>query len=160
MEHIHTHFVSLASFAAGTISELLGIGFTVHAHAADLFSRNINSVTKQLENASGIITISSFHKAFIADLSSNITSPKIEVVHCGLEAEKFLPTSKESNENGLIRILSIGRLIEKKGFEYLIDACAELSKENLRYRCEIGGAVVRSMRSCKERSIGMVCRIM
>lgn len=138
IKHIHTHFVSLASFAAGTASELLGISFTLHAHAADLFSRNIKSVSQQLENSPGIITISQFHKKFITDLSSNIKSNKVHVIYCGLEAEIFTPAAKEPSEQ--IKILSIGRLIEKKGFEYLIDACAELSKENLSYRCEIGGS--------------------
>ena len=140
VEHIHTHFVSLASFSAGTISELLGISFTVHAHAADVFSRNMIAVTKQMEKVSGIITISNFHKEFIANLSSNIVSSKIDVVYCGLETEAFIPAATEPKENKPIRILSIGRLIEKKGFEYLIDACAELFKENLLFRCEIGGS--------------------
>ena len=37
------------------------------------------------------------------------------------------------------RIISVGRLVAFKGFEYLIDACAELARRNLEFTCEIIG---------------------
>src|SRR5262249_1946824 len=36
-------------------------------------------------------------------------------------------------------ILSVGRLVSFKGFEILIDACAELSRSKMEFRCEIVG---------------------
>jgi Glycosyl transferases group 1 len=37
------------------------------------------------------------------------------------------------------RIISVGRLVAFKGFEYLIDACAELARQGLEFTCEIIG---------------------
>src|SRR5438046_6392963 len=37
------------------------------------------------------------------------------------------------------RIISIGRLVAFKGFEYLIDACADLVRRGLEFTCEIIG---------------------
>jgi hypothetical protein len=37
------------------------------------------------------------------------------------------------------RIISIGRLVAFKGFGYLIDACAELARRDLKFTCEIIG---------------------
>ncbi len=39
-----------------------------------------------------------------------------------------------------LRILSVGQLVEKKGHEYLIDACAQLAQRNIRFQCQIAGA--------------------
>jgi hypothetical protein len=38
-----------------------------------------------------------------------------------------------------VRIISIGRLVAFKGFEYLIDACADLARQGLEFTCEIIG---------------------
>ena len=42
-------------------------------------------------------------------------------------------------------ILAVGRLIEKKGFSYLVEACALLRAKGVRFRCEIvGGGEIES----------------
>lgn len=137
IEHIHAHFVTLAAFAASIASELLGISFTVHAHAVDLFMRDPEDVRRQLENASGIVTISTYNRTYIAALCPRINPGDIEVIYCSLETERFHPVSR--CDNGPINILSVGRLIEKKGFEYLVDACAILAEAGLSFRCQIVG---------------------
>ena len=40
----------------------------------------------------------------------------------------------------MIRIRSSGRLVEKKGFEYLIDACKVLADRGTAFECVIGGS--------------------
>jgi glycosyltransferase involved in cell wall biosynthesis len=49
----------------------------------------------------------------------------------------FAPRQNEPAEP---LILSVGRLIEKKGFSHLIRACAELVKQHIQFRCEIVGS--------------------
>jgi len=139
IEHIHAHFVTLAAFAAGTAAELLGVTFTVHGHAVDLFSRDARDVRRQLENASGVVTISSFHRAFISGLCPAVDQENLQVVYCGLETDRFQPASGQTDSGGPLRILSIGRLIEKKGFEYLIDACKILADAGYSFQCQIVG---------------------
>ncbi|UCC50646.1 MAG: glycosyltransferase [Anaerolineaceae bacterium] len=139
VDHVHAHFITLAAISASVVSELLGVTYSVHAHAVGLFQRNLQDVRRQLEDASRVITISTYHRAHIAELSSGITADEIDVVYCSLETERFRPNPR-LNGGGPIRLLSIGRLIEKKGFEYLIDACALLVGSGLEMRCRIAGA--------------------
>jgi len=139
VEHIHAHFVTLSAFAAGIAAELLGITFTVHGHAVDLFARDAQDVRRQLEGMSGVVTISSFHRAFISDLCPGLDHDHLQVVYCGLETDRFNPATGQGQTQGPIQILSIGRLIEKKGFEYLIDACKLLAESNYSFQCRIVG---------------------
>ena len=62
IDHLHVHFVLLASIAASIISELLDIPCSVHPHAAGLFSRAQRSVRRPLESASRVVTISNYHR--------------------------------------------------------------------------------------------------
>ena len=138
IQHVHAHFITLASIAANITCILLDIPLSIHAHAVGLFTRNQASVRRQLEDASKIITISNYHRDYIANLCSHIDVNNVEIVYCSLEAGEFQPTSKQPDKTN-IRILSVGRLIEKKGFEYLIDACVLLARRGVTFQCQIVG---------------------
>ncbi|MHB1295059.1 MAG: glycosyltransferase [Anaerolineae bacterium] len=138
IDHIHAHFCWLEGISAGVVRDLTGTTFTLHPHAFDLFSRDQRDVRVELENASGIVTISGFHRDYIAALSPRINAQEIEVVHCGLEAERFVPA--RHTLNGPVRILSVGSLVEKKGHDYLIGACALLAERGIDFICDIVGA--------------------
>jgi colanic acid/amylovoran biosynthesis glycosyltransferase len=138
IEHIHAHFAWLEGIAAGVARDLVGITFTINPHAFDLFQRNQDDVRKELENATKVTTISEYHRQYIAELSPKIDAADVEIIHCGLEVDLFQPAPEERGRP--VRILSIGRLIEKKGHEYLVDACALLAKRGLQFRCDIVGA--------------------
>lgn len=139
IDHVHAHFVWLGGIAAGVAADLLGITFTIQPHAFGLFGRNQRDVRTELENASRIVTVSGYHRAYIAALCPGIDPDDIDVVHYGLEADRFRRTFRQGS-SGPIRILSVGTLLEKKGHEYLVDACALLAERGLVFQCDIVGA--------------------
>src|SRR5207248_5652986 len=58
------------------------------------------------------------------------------------------------------RIISIGRLVAFKGFEYLIDACAELARRGLNFTCEIiGDGPLRSDLETRIRKLNLSDRV-
>ncbi len=138
VEHVHAHFVWLEGIAAGIANDLIGVTFSIHPHAFGLFSRNQRDVRCELENASQVISVSSYHRNYIAKLCPKISPAQIEVVYYGIDPHYFRPASKQASD-GPIRILSVGRLVEKKGYEYLIDACALLAKRKVAFQCQIVG---------------------
>jgi colanic acid/amylovoran biosynthesis glycosyltransferase len=139
IEHIHAHFVWIEGIAAGIASDLLGITFTLNPHGFDLFERNQRNVRRELENASKIVTVSDYHCTYIAGLCPQIDPSDVEVVHYGLEIDRFRPSPRLPDSDPIC-ILSVGRLIEKKGFEFLIEACALLVERGLTFQCRIVGA--------------------
>jgi len=62
------------------------------------------------------------------------------VAYCGIDVSHFQPNGRQVQAESSVRILSSGRLVEKKGFRYLIEACRLLSDRGERYECVIGGS--------------------
>jgi glycosyltransferase involved in cell wall biosynthesis len=57
-------------------------------------------------------------------------------------------------------ILGVGRLVEKKGFEFLLQACAVLRDRGVHYQCEIvGGGVLESALRTQIDDLGLQDRV-
>ena len=69
---------------------------------------------------------------------------KITVHRMGIDCQKFAFTPRQLNADGRIRLLTIARLVEKKGVEYSIRAVAELAKinRNIEYNI-VGDGILR-----------------
>lgn len=138
IDHLHAHFLWMNGIAAQVISDLTDLTFTVHPHAFGLFMRNQIDARRQLESANGIVTIAEYHRQYILRLCPRLTAEDVEIVHDGLDPAQFVPAHVPSAD-GVMRIISVGSLIGKKGHKYLIDACAALVKRGIPFRCVIVG---------------------
>lgn len=138
IDHIHSHFVWVNGIAAQVASDLIGVPNSLHAHAWDIFQREKESVKRQLELATAIVTISDYHRQYLTSICPKCSSKNIHIVHCGLNPLEFSPVQTLAEHN-IVQIISIGRLLEKKGFEYLIEACSLLAKKGIKFHCSIIG---------------------
>ncbi|MGI8821356.1 MAG: glycosyltransferase family 4 protein [Chthoniobacterales bacterium] len=134
---VHAHFAGMAARTAYWIREFFGIAFSFTAHANDIFAPRgfVVSLPKLLDAAAAIVTVSDFsaddlRRRFPANAS------KVRRVYNGVQLDRFR-SGEFSSEVPLI--LTIGRLIEKKGFADLISACALLRDRGLDFCCEIIG---------------------
>jgi len=137
-DHIHAHFVWVNGVAAQVAADLIGVTNSLHAHAGDIFPRNRESLRRQLELVSSIVTVSEYHRDYLVDLCPRWRPGDIHVIHYGLNPVEFTSAHVPS-EDDTIRIISVGSLFEKKGHEFLIDACAQLAAKGYRFRCSIVG---------------------
>jgi hypothetical protein len=64
---------------------------------------------------------------------------KIHRVYNGMDLTNFLDPSTSVSNAGPVQILSVGRLVAFKGFEYLIEACEQLRQRSIPFRCDIIG---------------------
>jgi len=138
INHIHAHFIWINGIAAQVASDLTDITYSLHPHAFGLFMRSQECVRRQLELADGIVTVSQFHRQYIANLCQRWSPENIGIVHYGLDPTEFAPAHPPV-EDDTVRIISVGSLIEKKGHEYIIDACAQLTAKGYAFRCSIVG---------------------
>lgn len=136
---VHTHFAWLSGAAAWVISKLLDIPFTVTVHAYDLYSSN-DLLHLTVCSASRIVAISEYNKRMVLKMCPGLRESLISVIHCGINLERFAPPARSGNNGqGPLSILSVGSLIEKKGHEYLIQACQQLKARGVDFRCTIIG---------------------
>ncbi|KAA3658470.1 MAG: colanic acid biosynthesis glycosyltransferase WcaL, partial [Calditrichaeota bacterium] len=113
--------------------------FTIHPHAFGLFMRNQKNVREELENASAVVTVSSQHRKYIADLCPSIHEEDIHIVHYGLEVERYKPGITKPQNGQPAKIIAVGDLREKKGPEYLVGACELLNERGYDFQCEFVG---------------------
>jgi glycosyltransferase involved in cell wall biosynthesis len=137
LRHVHAHFAGMAARTAYWISQFFGIPFSFTAHANDIFAPRefVVSLPKLIEAAAAIVTVSDYSAN---DLKARFpaSAAKIHRVYNGVDLSRFHPPDPGS---GTPAIVSIGRLIEKKGFADLVNACALLTSRRRRFVCEIIG---------------------
>jgi len=134
VKHIHAHFATYPAFVAMVVSKLTGVPFTFTAHAHDIFLDKALLKEKAAE-AKTIITISDYNRRHIIDYCKDGLDSKTKVIHCGIDVSEYPRSEGEKKKN---IIVSVGRLIRMKGFDYLIRACRVI-KDKVDFKCLIIG---------------------
>jgi glycosyltransferase involved in cell wall biosynthesis len=116
---------------------LLGKPFSFTGHAADLF-RNRAALKDKIRRAGFIICISEFHRQFF--LENGARPEQLHIAYCGIDTGHFTPRRRTRAKGEPLHILSSGRLVDKKGFDVLIGACALLRDKGYAFRCTIAGS--------------------
>lgn len=139
VDGMHAHFASSATRVAGYVHRLIGLPYSFTAHAKDIFHEQVNpeSLRVKMRDARFVVTVSDFNRAYLQELLDG-TPGDVRRLYNGIDLDAFTPALQATREPNLI--LSVGRLVEKKGFEDLIRACALLRQGGVDARCEIIGA--------------------
>lgn len=139
---IHVHFAGVACQVANYVSQLTGIPFVVCTHAYDIFSSPPENYHDIADTAARVATISDYNKRYLVG-EHGIPEEKVRVIHCGVSSEWSKRSLSDSKSPAVcrrrIKLVAIGRLVEKKGHEYLIDACALLRDADLSFFLTIVG---------------------
>ncbi|MDQ6859530.1 MAG: glycosyltransferase, partial [Verrucomicrobiota bacterium] len=134
---VHAHFAGMAARTAYWISRFFGIDFSVTAHANDIFAPRefIVTLDEIFDAAAAIVTVSDFSVRQLTEQFPRAAA-KIQRVYNGIDPAAFRLADFASESPVII---SVGRLIEKKGFADLIAACAGLKQRGVHFRSEIIG---------------------
>jgi glycosyltransferase involved in cell wall biosynthesis len=137
VRHVHAHFAGLAARTAYWIERFFGIGFSFTAHANDIFAPKPFEISlgALIGAARAVVTVSDFGANFLREKFPD-AAKKVDRIYNGIELDRF---ERADPTAALPAIISIGRLIAKKGFHDLIEACRLLQERGLDFRCEIIG---------------------
>ncbi len=140
--HLHAHFLHTPASVARYASLLLGLPWSCSAHAKDIWTTPEWEKREKLAECRWLVTCT---RAGANHLDALAPPGKVELVYHGLDLARFGPPAGErpgrdgGDANDPVVILSVGRAVEKKGYEDLIDALAALPSE-LAWRLEhVGG---------------------
>src|SRR5882724_5331065 len=139
VHHVHVHFANRAAHTALFLKEISGIPFSVTAHGQD-FMKDLGNdeLLREICAAAEFVAAETDYSHHLLCQRCPDCATKICRVYNGIDLELF-PNPLPSTPNTMPRILSVGRLVAFKGFEHLIDACAELARRCLDFTCEIIG---------------------
>jgi glycosyltransferase involved in cell wall biosynthesis len=137
LRQLHVHFAGMAARTAFWINQFFGIPYSFTAHANDIFAPRefVVSLKDLIENAAAIVAVSEFGAQFLRTRFPEAAA-KVHRIYNGVDLSRFHAADFGS---GIPAMISIGRLIEKKGFGDLIDACALLKSRRRSFVCEIIG---------------------
>ncbi len=145
--HLHVHFANVAASVTRLAARLAGVSYSVTAHAKDIFHEDVDPVALRgiLADAAAIVTVSDFNVAYLRRLCPAV-APRLHRVYNGIELERF--TFSAPAERPPL-VVAVGRLVEKKGFGDLVEACALLAAQGRRFECRIvgGGALEARLRA-------------
>lgn len=112
---------------------------TFHAHDLTTFiKKNGEDVYGFLFDKGNLfLSISNYWVKKIKNLGCD---PQKLVVHrMGIDTKKFKFKKKINNKENKIKILTVGRLVEKKGYKYMIEAMSKIVEENKNIKYTIVG---------------------
>ncbi len=134
IKHLHAHFCHSATTVAMFASRLTGLPFSFTAHAKDIYVAALNPgdlLPTKLRRAAFAVTCTQANHAHLSALG--VTTTPIHTIYHGLDTQQFTPRA-QSVEPDLPVILTVGRVVEKKGFPVLLQACRLLKERGLRFR--------------------------
>jgi len=139
---LHAHFASRAGHVAMLASTLLGIPYSFTAHAKDIYHEEVDQevLRVKMRLATLVVTVSDFNRQTLLRMGSGIPGLERKIVrdYNGVDLALFHPARAEDRLPG--RILAVGRLVEKKGFPVLIQACDQLARQGLPFTCDLIGS--------------------
>jgi glycosyltransferase involved in cell wall biosynthesis len=141
VRHLHAHYAHGSTTVAWLASQITGIPFSFTAHAKDVYSESLNPaglLRRKLRAARFAVTCTG---AGAAHLRALAPEARVHLVYHGLveDLEHALTLERSDGRNGELRLLGVGRLVEKKGFDTLIDACALLRRDGVAFKTTIVG---------------------
>jgi colanic acid/amylovoran biosynthesis glycosyltransferase len=137
IEHLHAHFAVTTATVARLASRFAKVPYTFTAHAKDIFHASVRpeALRRNLSEAAATITVSDYNRDYLVQ-TYGPAAARTHRVYNGIDLQQFAYVSPERRPP---RIAAVGRLVEKKGFADLVEACALLRDRGLACRCEIVG---------------------
>src|SRR5215831_5850651 len=166
VDHVHVHFANRAAHTALFLKEISGIPFSVTAHGQD-FMKDLGSddLLREICAAAEFMAAETDYSRDLLRQRCPNSAAKIHRVYNGIDLEGFSMPRCETARPAVApshvpQIVSVGRLVVFKGFEDLIDACAELRRRGADFTCEIiGDGPLREMLQAKIEQLGLSSQV-
>ena len=136
IEHMHAHFAVGAATITWVLARFLKLPFSFTAHAYDIWLDKL-LLPEKMHAANFVVTCTAANKEHLVQ-TYGVPANDIHVIYHGVDIKRFVP-GKGKKPASPPRLLAIGRLVEQKGLEYLLHACALLKERNCSFQCEILG---------------------
>ncbi|MGJ8544282.1 MAG: glycosyltransferase [Sulfitobacter sp.] len=155
----YAHFLHTPSSVARYAAILRGLPWSFSAHAKDIWTSPEWELREKLSGAHHGAdfgaTCTEFGAKHLQSLADNPS--RVDLVYHGLDLARFPapPARPQRQVSDTLHLLSVGRLVEKKGFDNLIDALGLLPQGLAWHWTHIGGGALGDDLRSRARALGI-----
>jgi glycosyltransferase involved in cell wall biosynthesis len=162
VKRLHAHFLHTPASVTRYAALLRGLAWTGSAHAKDIWTTPEWEKREKLASCEWLVTCTA---ANLAHLEALAPPGRVELVYHGLDLSRFSPQAMNgTGQDGKdpanpVIILSVGRLVEKKGTDVLLESLARLPA-TLHWRLvHAGGGPLKGRLEARARALGIAARV-
>jgi len=130
VKHLHAHFLHAPATIVRYTALMLGLPWSCSAHAIDIWTSPEWDKRNKLADMEWLVTCTKTNAEHLSSISPNTN--QVELIYHGLDFVRFpkAPSAEEAkNKDEPIQLFSVGRAVEKKGYDCLIQALSLLPKD-------------------------------
>lgn len=152
---LHAHFLHTPASVARYTALLRGLPWSGSAHAKDIWTTPEWEKREKLASCEWLVTCTAANREHLATLAP---PGRVELVYHGVDLARFSqqPSSRDGEP---VVILSVARLIEKKGIEVLLEALARISPELQWKFVQVGDGPLKDRLHHQARALGLTEKI-
>lgn len=135
--HVHALWAGVPATTALWIARHSDRTFSFSGHAWDLLQRN-RLLAHKVAASRKVVVCSAFARRTATARAGADFANRIDVVHHGLDLESW-PDRGATPRPARLDVIAIGRLVQKKGFQYLVEASRLLADRGMDVTVEIIG---------------------
>jgi glycosyltransferase involved in cell wall biosynthesis len=154
VRHLHAHFAHGTTTITWHAARILGLPFSFTGHARDIYAEHLNPkgwLRRKLLAARFVVTCT---RANVRHLRSIAPEADVHLVYHGLNADFARLLQQPDGSVAAperLRVLAVGRMVAKKGFDVLVDACAVLRRRGVAFEAAIVGQEDKHSTAVRER---------
>ncbi|WP_421707981.1 glycosyltransferase family 4 protein [Algihabitans sp.] len=157
---IYAHFLHTPGSVARYAALMKGLPWSVSAHARDIWTIPEWEKREKLDDAAWAVTCTAVGATHLAGLAGQ--PDKVELLYHGLDFDRFPePPVRTAERDGTmpLRLLSVGRAVEKKGYDDLLEALTLLPAQLDWHLTHIGGGALSKHLKSRAAALGLDRRI-
>lgn len=166
LDILYAHFLHTPASVTRYAAAMLNIPFAVSAHAKDIWTTPDWEKREKIHDSSWLTTCTSHGAEHLRHITgSSDEAAKVHLHYHGLDLERFAPRQTERPENNgadvnqPVSLVSVGRLVEKKGYSDVLEALALLPPDLPWQLTHIGGGPLAKALAEQAERLGLTERI-
>lgn len=161
--HLHAHFLHAPASVTRYAAAMRGLAWSCSAHAKDIWTTPAWEKREKLGACAWVTTCTAVNARHLRDLGG--PAQQVDLNYHGIDTSRF-PAPRQAREardgrdaTCAVHILSVGRAVDKKGFDDLLSALALLPPDRHWRLTHIGGGPLLRQLQETARRLGLSARI-
>lgn len=154
--HLHAHFLHSPAAIAFIAHKVSGQPYSVTGHAKDIYTTLPENLQMRCRDAQFVTTCTAANVAHLREMTG-VRPDAVHLCRHGTDVDRFAEAARDPRPG---RIVTVGRLVPKKGFDELVRACGLLRRRGVDFELRvIGGGPLRDDLQALAETEGVADRV-